>query len=70
MFNGVYSRDNLPKKIKNAAYKVNLDEYADVSKHWIDLYVKDNEVIYLDSFGIEHISKETKRFIENKNKHF
>ena len=25
-FNGVYSRDNLPK-IKNGAYVVNLDEY-------------------------------------------
>ena len=29
-FNGVYSRDNLPKTIKNGAYVINLDEYADV----------------------------------------
>ena len=29
-FNGVYSRNNLPKKIKFAAYVINLDEYADV----------------------------------------
>ena len=28
-FNGVYSRDNLPKKIKDRAYVINLDEYAD-----------------------------------------
>ena len=27
-FNGVYSRDNLPKTIKNGAYVINLDEYA------------------------------------------
>ena len=29
-FNGVYSRDNLPKTIKNGAYVINLDEYEDV----------------------------------------
>ena len=28
-FNGVYSRDNLPKKIKDRAYVINLGEYAD-----------------------------------------
>ena len=33
MFNGVYSRDNLPKKIKNGAYIINLDEYADLGTH-------------------------------------
>ena len=32
-FNGVYSRDNLPKAIKNGAYVINLDEYADVDTH-------------------------------------
>ena len=34
-FNGVYSRDNLSKTIKNGAYVLNHDEYADVSTHWI-----------------------------------
>ena len=29
-FNGVFSRKNLPKKIKDGAYVINLDEYADV----------------------------------------
>ena len=29
-FNGVNSRDNLPKTIKNGAYVINLDEYEDV----------------------------------------
>ena len=56
-FNGVYSRDNLPKRIKDAAYVKNLDEYADVGTHWVTLYVKNNEVIYLDSFGAEHVLK-------------
>ena len=34
-FNGVCSRDNLPKTIKNGAYVVNLDEYEDAGAHWI-----------------------------------
>ena len=29
VFNGVYSRDNLPDKIKDGAYVINLDEYSD-----------------------------------------
>ena len=55
-FNGVYSRDNLPKTIKNGAYVINLDEYADVGTQWIALYVKNDEVIYFDSFGVEQFS--------------
>ena len=66
-FNGVYSRDNLPKSIKNGAYVLNPDEYADIGTHWIALYVKNNEVIYFDSFGVEHVPKDIKRFIEHKN---
>ena len=64
---GVYSRDNLPKTIKNGAYVINLDEYADVGTHWIALYLKNKEVIYFDSFGVEHVPKEIKRFIGHKN---
>ena len=66
-FNGVYSRDNLPKIIKNGAYVINLHEYADVGTHLIALYVKSNEVIYFDSFGVQHVPKEIKRFIGHKN---
>ena len=60
-FNGVYSRNNLPKIIKNGAYVINLDEYADVGTHWIALYEKSNEIIYFDSFGVEHVPKEIKK---------
>ena len=62
-FNGVYSRDNLPK-IKDRAYVINLD--ADIGIHWVALNVKNN-VTYFDSFGVEHIPKEIKTFINNKN---
>ena len=38
-FNGVYSRNNFPEKIKDGAYVTNLDEYADTSTHWIVLFL-------------------------------
>ena len=31
------------------------------------MYVNDNNVTYFDSFGLEHIPKEIKKFIGNKN---
>ena len=62
-FNGVYSRDNLPK-IKNGAYVINLDEYSVIGTHWVTLYVMNNNVTYFDSFGVEHIPKEIKAFID------
>ena len=31
------------------------------------MYVADNEIIYFDSFGVEHVPKEIKKFIEHKN---
>ena len=65
-FNGVYSRDNLPK-IKDGAYVINLDEYSDIGTHWVALYIQNNDVTYFDSFGVEHIPKEIRTFISNKN---
>ena len=38
--NGVFLRNNLFKKIKDGAYIINLDEYADVGIHWIALFCK------------------------------
>ena len=61
-FNGVFSRDNLPNNIKkNGAYVINLDEHHDVA-----LYVNNKIVKYFDSFGVEHIPKEIKKFIARK----
>ena len=44
----------------------NLDEYNSIGTHWIALFVNDNNVTYFDSFRIEHIPKEIKRFIGKK----
>ena len=70
--NGVYSRNNLPK-IKDGAYVINIDEYKSIGTHWIALYVNGNnrrasyDAIYFDSFRFEHITKEIKKFLGNKN---
>ena len=47
--------------IKDAAYVINLDEYESAP------YLNGNNIIYFDSFGVEHISKEFKKFTGNKN---
>ena len=65
--NGVYSRDNLPKTMRNEAYVINLDEYSGIGTYWISLYVNKITVTYFDSFGVELIPKEIKNFINNKN---
>ena len=56
-FNGVYSRNNLPDKIKNRTYLINLDEYSDIGTHWIALYSLNSNVTYFDSFWCSTHSK-------------
>ena len=62
-FNCMYSTNNLPNKIKKGPYIINLDEYENTGTHWIALFVKTNEAIYFDSFGIEHIPKKLINFL-------
>ena len=66
-FVDVYSRVNLPDQIKDGTYVINLDEYSDIGTHWIPLYVNNITFTYFDSFGLEHIPKEVKKFIGNRN---
>ena len=68
-FKGVYSRDNLPNKQKGA-YVINLDEYSDIGTHWIALYFNVKTITYFGSFGVEHISKEIKRFFKTSTDKF
>ena len=65
-FNGVYSRNNLPK-IKDGAYVIYLDEFKSIGNHWIALYANTENVTYFDSFGVEYIPNRIKKFIGNKN---
>ena len=59
--------DTLYYKIKDGAYEINLDEYSNIGTHWIALFAISNNVTSFDSFGVEHIPKEIKVFIDNKN---
>ena len=59
--NGVYS------VLHSGAYVTNFDEYHDIGTHWVALYVNNKTVTYFDSFGVEHIPKEIKKFFGNKN---
>ena len=61
-FNGIHSRNNLPK-IKDGTYVINFAEFKSMGTHWIALQVNCNNVIYFDSFGVEHIPVEFKTFI-------
>ena len=66
-FNGDYSRNNLPKKIKDEEYVINLDEHAEVGTHWIALFFSRSEIVYFDSFGVQHVPEKIKESIWNKN---
>ena len=65
-FNGVYSRNNEPKTLKDGEYLINLHEYADVCTHWIALFLNRSEIVYFDSFGVEHVLEEIKEIFRNK----
>ena len=63
-FSGVFSRNVLPK-LKKGAYVINLDHSKNTLTHWVVIFVKSNEVIYFDSFGVEDIPKEIMEKIEH-----
>ena len=65
-FNGVFSRNNLPLKITDGAYLINLDEYVDVGTHWIALFCNRNEIVYFNSFGLNMFLKKLKNLLEIK----
>ena len=54
-------------KIKNGSYLINLDVYESIGTHWVALYLNAENATYFDSFGVEHIPKEIRKFIGNKN---
>ena len=56
-FNGVYSRNNLPK-IKGGPYVTNLDEFTSIGTHCIAFYVNGKNTVYFVSFGDGYIPKE------------
>ena len=47
---------------------MNVDEYSDIETHWIALHIQSNDVIHFHSIGVEHVLKDIKTFISNKNR--
>ena len=39
----------------------------DVGTYWIALFCNRSEIVYFDSFGVEHVPEEIKEFVGNKN---
>ena len=64
-FNGVFSRNNLPR-IKDGAYVINLDYKKSKETHWISLVIDRNIALYFDSFGTEYIPLEVLNKTSNK----
>ena len=50
-FNGVLSRNNLPR-IKEGVYVINLDDKNSKVTHRVSLFIDRNTAVYFDSFGI------------------
>ena len=46
---------------------INLDEYSDIGTDWVSLNEHNKTVTCFDIFGVEHIPKEIKKFINNEN---
>ena len=64
-----YENESRFKTTKNGAYMVNLQDYLSPGTHWVSPHIDNevNEVIYCDSFGVEHVPKEIKKYIGHKN---
>ena len=51
-FNGVFSRNNLPR-IKDGTYSINLDDRNSKGTHWASLFMDGNTILYYDSFELD-----------------
>ena len=65
-FNGVFKEIICLKKIKDEAYIIIFDEYADIGTHWIALFCNRSEIVYFGIFVVEHVPQEIKEFVGNK----
>ena len=64
-FNGVFSRNKLFKKIKDGTYIINLDEYANVSTHWIALFCKKMKLFISIVLVLNIFLKKLKNLLKN-----
>ena len=63
--NGVFSRNDLLKNVKNRAYVLNCNEYIEIGTHWIICYFKNDDKIYLIlvlNIGLKVTNHKSKKF--------
>ena len=66
-FDSDFSRDNLPKKIKDGAYVIDFDEYAGTRPHWIALFCKKKMILLiLIASALSIFLKKLKNLLEIK----
>ena len=64
-FNGVFSRNSLPR-IQDGAYVINLDDKSNKGTHWVSSFIDKDLAVYFDSFGIEYILQKVLNKIKGK----
>ena len=57
-FNGAYSRNNLPEKVKDGTYILNPLMKMQTLINWIALFCNRSEIVYFDSFSAEYDTEE------------
>ena len=65
-FNGVVSRNNLPR-IKYGAYVINIFDKNKKGTYWVSLFINRNTAVDFDCFGTEYISQEVLNKIRDKS---
>ena len=63
--NAVYSKDNIPDKVKDGSYVINLDGYSDIGTHRIALYGSNNNVTFLTVWELNIFQKKFKKLSRN-----
>ena len=63
----VYFQEITYQNLEKGAYVINLDHSKNTGTHWVVIFVKKDEVIYYDTFGVEYIPKEIIENIEHSS---
>ena len=58
----------MPATARDGAYVINLDDYGKAGTHWVACYIANNLATYFDSFGVEHLPKEVKKFFSDMSR--
>ena len=67
-FRGIFSRDNLPQKIKKEIGIINLDDTQGPGTHWVCYRNLDSVVEYFDPFGLV-MPNESLKYFRSSGKH-